>query len=82
MPSTVLSQIEKTISQLSHDEQLWLIEELAHYLREETTKNEAAEQAAFESQLVAMASDPEIRAELQEIEREFVATETDGLERC
>jgi len=37
MPSTVLNQIEKTISQLSHDEQ-----------------------AAFESLLVAMASDSEI----------------------
>ena len=79
MPSTVLSQIEKTISQLSHDEQLWLIEKLAHHLREEAMKNEAGEQAAFERQLVAMASGSEIRAELQKIEQEFVATETDGL---
>jgi len=81
MPSTVLSQIEKTISQLSHDEQLWLIEKLAHHLREETTKNKAGKQAAFEHQLVAMASDSEIRAELQKIEREFVAMEIDGLGR-
>jgi len=81
MSSTVLSQIEKTISQLSHDEMLWLIEKLAHHLREETTKNEAGEQDAFESQLVAMVSDSEVRVELQKIEREFVATEIDGLGR-
>jgi len=35
----------------------------------------------FERQLVAMASDSEIRAELQKIEREFVASEIDGLGR-
>jgi len=66
---------------LSHDEQLWLIEELAHHLREETTKNEAGEQAAFERQLVAMTSDSEIRAELQKIERVSAATEIDELGR-
>jgi hypothetical protein len=78
MSSTVLSQIERTISHLSYDEQLWLIEQLAHNLRE--VGSDSVEQAAFESQLAAMATDPEIQAELQEIHREFAVTEADGLE--
>ena len=32
------------------------------------------------SQLAEMAMDPEIQSELQEIDREFAATEADGLE--
>ena len=76
----VLSQIEKTIDHLSREEQLWLIEQLAHRLREDTIKSDAVEQATFETQLAAMAKDPEIRAELQKIDREFAVTEADGLE--
>ena len=76
----VLSQIEKTIDHLSRKEQLWLIEQLAHRLREDTIKSDAVEQATFETQLAAMAKDPEIRAELQKIDREFAVTEADGLE--
>jgi hypothetical protein len=34
----------------------------------------------IESQLAAMANDPEIQKELREIEKEFMVTETDGLE--
>ena len=80
MLSPVLSQIEKTISHLSREKQLWLIEQLAHRLREDSMKSKIVEQAAFESQLAAMAMDPEIRAELKKIEREFAVTELDGLE--
>jgi len=69
MPSTVLSQTERTISRPSLDEQLWLIEQLAHNLRK--VESDAVEQAAFESQLAEMATDPEIQAELQEIGREL-----------
>ena len=76
----VLSQIEKTIDHLSRKEQLWLIEQLAHRLREDTIKSDAVEQATFETQLATMAKDPEIRAELQKIDREFAVTEADGLE--
>ena len=78
MSSTVLSQIERTVRHLSHDEQLWLIEQLAHNLRK--VESDSVEQAAFESRLAEMATDPEIQAELQEIDREFAATEADGLE--
>jgi|LGOV01.1.fsa_nt_gb hypothetical protein len=80
MSSEVLCQIEETVSHLHHDEQLWLIEQLVHHLREDLMKSDAVEQAAFESQLAAMATDHEIRAELQEIDREFGVTEADGLE--
>jgi len=78
MSSTVLSQIERTISHLSYDEQLWLIEQLAHNLRK--VESDSVEPAAFESRLAEMATDPEIQAELQEIDREFAVTEADGLE--
>lgn len=81
MPSPVLDQIEKTITRLSREEQLWLIEQLAHHLREGSIKRDMPEQSTFESQLVAMASDPEIQAELQKIDQEFAITEADGLEK-
>ena len=80
MHSPVLAQIEKIIGLLSRDEQLWLIEQLAHRLLEDSMKSDEVEQATFESQLAAMATDPQIRAELQKIDREFAVTEEDGLE--
>ncbi len=79
MPSPVLSQIEKVIDHLSREEQLWLIEQLAHRLQEDLMKSDTVEQTTFESQLVAMAMDREIQAELQKIDQEFAITEADGL---
>ncbi|MBU1487293.1 hypothetical protein KKH56_04490 [bacterium] len=80
MPSSVLTQIEKTINYLSRKEQLRLIEYLAYHLREGSMKKDTSKQSNFRDRLVAMASDPEIKTELQQIEREFAITETDGLE--
>ena len=80
MPSQVLSQMEKTISHLSGREQLWLIEQLVHRLRENLMKSDMVEQSAFKNQLAEMAMDPEVRSELQKIDREFAVTEVDGLE--
>jgi hypothetical protein len=77
MNVSILSQIEKSVRQLSWDEQLWLIERLTHLLRESISK----EPDTFARQLVAMASDREIQDELQQINQEFVLTEADGLER-
>ena len=68
-----LSQIERTIGHPSHDEQLWLIEQFAHCLREESLESDAVEQTAFERRLAEMAKDSEIRAELQEIGKETYA---------
>ncbi len=76
MPSAVLNQIEKTVSHLSRKEQLWLIEQLAHRLREDSP----LKQTILEKQLAAMAADPEIQAELRRIEQEFAVTEANGLE--
>jgi len=62
------------IQQLTLMEQVWLLEQLAHHIRKQ-----AAHQQVFESQLEAMASDPQIQRELREIEAEFVAADFDGL---
>jgi hypothetical protein len=75
MNSSVLSQIEEGINQLSLDEQLWLIEQLAHRIRENTLK-----QSVWDSQLAAMAADSEVQNELQKIDEEFAVAEADGLE--
>jgi hypothetical protein len=75
MNTPVLSQIEESINQLSLDEQLWLMEQLAHRIRENTLK-----QSFWDTQLAAMAADPEIQNELRKIEEEFAFAEADGLE--
>jgi hypothetical protein len=75
MHASVLSQIEERITQLSIDEQLWLIERVAQRLRESMRK-----QCAFNAELVAMAADPDIQRELHQIDKEFAETESDGLE--
>ena len=75
MHTSVLSQIEERITQLPVDEQLWLIERVAQRLRE-FIRN----QRAFEAQLGAMASDPDIQRELHQIAEEFAVTESDGLD--
>jgi hypothetical protein len=80
MSLAVLSEIEKTVSHLPHNEQLRLIEQLVHHLREDLMVSDEVERATFEGQLAAMATDPEIQNELQKIDQEFVATEADGLE--
>ena len=80
MHSTVLNQIEEMTRRLSRKEQLWLIEQLAHRLREGSIKNDISEQTTFKNQIVAMATDPEVQAELQKINHEFGVTEADGLE--
>ncbi len=75
MNMPVLTQIQENINRLSSDEQLWLIEWLAHRVREK-----AGAQSVWESQLADMAADPEIQDELQKIEAEFALAEADGLE--
>ena len=76
MDQSTLSQIEDSFSQLSISEQLWLIERLVHRVHQNTLNrgNDLADQLAL------MAADPEIRSELQKIEREFAYAEADGLE--
>jgi hypothetical protein len=61
-----IKTIAKSIDALNLTEQLWLLEHIAHQIR---IKNE----------LVAMAQDPQIQAELIQIQKEFSVTEFDGL---
>ncbi len=80
MTSPSLSEIEKSISLLSYEEQLWLIERIIHNLRVTRTSNNLTEQPqSFEQQLSQMANDPAIQEELKAIDREFAITEMDGL---
>jgi len=71
-----LDALERQIAQLSAEEQLWLIERVAHRLRRPRFEDEAT----LERELAAMAADPDIQRELREIDAEFRGTEGDGLE--
>lgn len=80
MTSPTLSEIEKSISLLSYEEQLWLVERIIHNLRFTRTSNNLSNKPHnFEEQLSQMANDPAIQEELKAIEREFAITEMDGL---
>lgn len=72
----ILAEIDRLIGQLNRDEQLWLIERLAHRLRQPP----AGEQTAHDAELAAMADDPDIQRELRQIADEFAAADADGLE--
>lgn len=76
MNASAISKIEDSFNQLSLTEQLRLIERLVQRVREIM----GGDEIGFEAQLTAMAADPEIQNELQQIEAEFVLTEADGLE--
>jgi hypothetical protein len=72
-----LETIEAAIDQLSLSEQLLLMEHLASRIRSRTLRAPTVD----ESCLASMANDPAIQRELQQIDAEFSATETDGLGR-
>lgn len=76
MSNTVLERIEADLDQLSIVDQLWLIERLAQRIRHQAQPH----QSTLESQLAAMANDPDIQRELQEIAAEFEGTNLDGLD--
>ena len=79
MLSIVLTEIEEKINHLSRQEKLWLIERIARRLQEDVDAKTPPTSNDFARQLAAMANDPQIRAELDQIEQEFGITETDGL---
>jgi hypothetical protein len=76
MTTPTLEQIEADIDRLSLAEQLCLLERIAQRIRERTLRIPLVE----ESDLVVMANDPAIQRELHQINAEFAATETDGLD--
>ncbi len=80
MISLTLLEIERSIRALPLAEQLWLLEQIAHNLREQTYKTVQIFNSEDRSEhLAAMASDPDIQAELAAIDKEFAFTDMDGL---
>ena len=76
MTTPILERIEADIDRLSLAEQLCLKERLAQRIREHMLRTPLVK----ESDLVAMANDPAIQRELHQINAEFAAAETDGLD--
>jgi hypothetical protein len=77
MTTMILERIETDIAQLSLAEQLWLMERLAHRIRQSSLRRVNVQEA----DLAAMAADSSIQQELQHIAAEFAVTEQDGLDR-
>ncbi|BAY62049.1 hypothetical protein NIES22_21160 [Calothrix brevissima NIES-22] len=78
--SSHLNKIEESISLLSREEQLWLVDRIIHNLKINTFKELTNIQLeSIEQQLANMANDPEVQAELIVINQEFANTEFDGL---
>ncbi|MBI2804312.1 MAG: hypothetical protein HYX68_04930 [Planctomycetes bacterium] len=69
-----MQTIENQLPFLSQDEQLRLIKSLVQNLRKPVGT------ADFRGEMAAMAADPEIQAEIRQIEMEFSSTDADGLE--
>lgn len=76
MSIDTLAEIKDRVARLTHQEQLCLIEHLAH----ELLRQDSSDRTTIGDELVAMAGDPEIQRELQAIAEEFAAAESDGLE--
>jgi hypothetical protein len=68
MISQKLLDLDRSIYSLSYKEKLWLLERIARQLRE-----------LDENELLNMASDSQIQAEITSIEGEFAVAELDGL---
>lgn len=61
-----IKMIARSINALNLTKQLWLLEHIA-------------QQILMRNELTAMAQDPQIQAELSQIQKEFAITEFDGL---
>jgi len=70
--ATNIAEIERNIFALPEKEQLRLISRVSETLRKR-------QEEETQKQLAEMASDPDIRHELKEIEDDFSFTELDGL---
>ena len=77
MALLAVQEIESKFVQLPAETQLSVIERLVHCMR----TGPGASPDSWETELPAMAADPEVQAELHRIEAEFSAAETDGLEK-
>lgn len=75
MSSVTLDRLATDIEQLSLQEQLLLLERLAHHIRSRTMPVLPTNADA----LAAMAADPAIQRELRQIADEFAVADADGL---
>jgi hypothetical protein len=73
--SATFERLEAELDNLSWVEQVWLLERLAHRIREQAP----VVSPDLDRQLAAMAEDPDIRRELRQIAEEFAPTEDDRL---
>jgi hypothetical protein len=71
--STALAEISSRLPLLTAQEKEWLLQQLTA----QTSRQEWEE--ALKRDIDAMAADPDIRRELQQIDQEFRVTEMDGL---
>ena len=76
MTTGTLEQLVADIDQLALPDQLLLMEQLAHRIRQRTLYSSVVDEQA----LTDMANDPAIQRELNRIAAEFAPTETDGME--
>jgi hypothetical protein len=76
MKQTTIHSIRQQIEQLSTEDQLILIEQIAKQLRR-TRKRASGFRA---TDLAEMAADPDVQREIRLIDEEFRTTEMDGLE--
>lgn len=71
-----LQTLEKTIEALSFSEKLWLLERIVKLLR---TSQTIPNREIWADSIASMAEDPEIQAEIAQINSKFETTEVDGL---
>jgi hypothetical protein len=82
MMSPHLHEIERSIGTLSLEEQEWLLERISEQVQhKKQVLSKFADTRYMAEQLVQMAKDPEIQAEIASINQEFIITEIDGLEK-
>lgn len=67
MISTKLLEIDRSIRDLSLEEQMWLLESLVKNLRKKTNTNSFPLNQDIEKEMAAMANDPDIQAEIAAI---------------
>jgi len=82
MNSPHVLKIENDLRVLSLEELEWLLEQIAKQVQErKQIVNKFTDVKYMNEQLVAMASDLDIKTEINSINNEFGVTEMDGLEK-
>lgn len=82
MISPKLLEIDRSIRNLSLEEQMWLLESLVKNLRQKTNTNSfPLNSQDIEKEMAEMANDNDIQTEIHVIDQEFAITQMDGLEK-